>query len=43
MLMVAQIFLIRTIITVFELMRSQILLKFAVYNSHTRKLKSIIG
>jgi len=42
-LMVAQIFLIRTILIVFEVMRSQILLKFAVCNSQTRKLKSIIG
>jgi hypothetical protein len=29
------------IIMVFELMRSQILLEFAVCNLHTRKMKSI--
>jgi hypothetical protein len=33
--------LIRVIIMVFELMRSQILLEFAVCNLHTRKMKSI--
>jgi hypothetical protein len=31
------------IIVVFELMRSQIQLEFAVCNSHTRKMKSILG
>jgi hypothetical protein len=34
--------LIRMITIVFELMRSQILLEFAVCNSHTRNMKSII-